>query len=522
MAIAVQLYEHASALATDVASSIASPAISVQARLFAEPVDISGDGHAIDFAWNRVAGATAAELGDASVILYPAMAETVMPDKPATADGGGWRVDVPAGARVRAIGLKGFKDVNGNEIVDTPPADQRIAIAFPSPRGEGFDSPRFSVPPVWAQGAVPTTLNGAALASRTITLSPSVAAKRVRIALVSGANPPEFAAQASTLDALQLVTHTPARNAKLTGPDGQLLWAVPEFDPDAGSTQVDLRQALQAEFNRLLKAGAPLQARMTLRADAPARCTVFSARAQGALLRVHDGIATTALEGDALPLTAFDGAALADERPSTAIGDLTIQYDGLRVLEEVSDAPPDPASPVLGRIVGAAGATRGWPSEALLGREPARIGVYGRAPEACELALELVELNGETVGATLAGPTLLQLDDAAGLRTHWAELPPSAALPRNVGLRLRCNVGRFFWAERPDRLAIVRVAVRDPHPGGRPLMLGGVKIAEVTGAESHQPAFAFPASAFCGRVPWLQSSLFLHVDCSDLTLRYAR
>ncbi|MDM0110698.1 hypothetical protein QTI66_00975 [Variovorax sp. J22R133] len=522
MAIAVQLFEHASALATGVASNITTATISAQAYLFAEPVDISGDGHAIDFAWNGVAGATSAELVDASVTLYPAMAETVMPDKPATADGGGWRVDVPSGARVRAIGLKGFKGGEGNEIVDAPPADQRIAIAFPPPRGGGFDSPRFSVPPVWSQGAVPATLTGAALASRTITLNPSVAATRVRIMLVSGPNPPEFSAQTSTLDALQLITHTPARNAKLTGPDGQALWSVPAFDPDAGSTQVDLRQSLQAEFNRLLKTGEPLQASLKLRADAPARCSVFSARAHGALLRVHDGIATTALEGDALPLAVFDGAALADETPSSAIGDLTIHYDGLRVLEEVSDAPPDPTSPVMGRIVGITGATRAWPPEALLGREPARIGVYGRAPEACELALELVELNGEIVGATLAGPALLQLDAAAGLRTHWAELPPSAALPRNVGLRLRCNVGRFFWAERPDGVAIVRVAIRDPDPGGRPLMLGNVKIADVTGAESHQPAFSFPASAFRGHVPFLQSSLFLHVDCSDLTLRYAR
>ncbi|CAN7556036.1 MULTISPECIES: hypothetical protein [unclassified Variovorax] len=521
MAVAVQLYEHASAMSMGVASGVATAVIPVQAYLFAEPVDIAGEGHAIDFAWNGVAGATSAEMTDASVTLYPAMAETVMADKPATADDGGWRVDVPAGARVRAIGLKGFK-FGDFEVVDTPPPDQRIAIAFPLPRGGGFDSPRFSVPPVARQNAVPQTLTGAALSSRTITLNPSVAASRVRVTLVTGPNPPEFAAQPSTLDALQLITHTPARNAKLTGPDGQALWSVPDFDPDAGSTTVDLRQALQTEFTKLLKAGEPLQARVTLRADAPARCTVFSARAHGALLRVHEGIATTALEANALPLATFDGAALADEQPATAIGDLTIHYDGLRVLEEVSDAPPDPTSPVLGRIVGASGATRAWPPEALLGRDPARIGVYGRAPEACELALELVELNGETIGATLAGPALLQLDAGAGLRTHWAELPPSAALPRNVGLRLRCNVGRFFWAERPDGLAIVRVAIRDPDPGGRPLTLGGVKIADVTGAESHQPAFAFPAAAFRGHVPLLQSSLFLHVDCSDLTLRYAR
>jgi hypothetical protein len=532
----VQLFPHSGGLTRDVAAvksgtgagfaSAASSKVEMAAErlapMLAESVDIAGAGHSIGFAWNGVLGATAAELGEAGVTLYPAVAETVLPDQPATASDNGWRINVPSGARVRALGLHGFEDENGQAIVDAPPADRRIVVAFPPPAGGGFDTPRFAVPAVGWQGAVPPTLTGASFAHGALTLSPAVAASRVRIALVEGGTPSEFVTRATALEAVQLVTHTAARNARLTGPDEQVLWQLPEFDPDAEPVTVDLRQALQAAFNRQLQAGEPLQAHLTLSADAPARCTVFGARARGSLVRRHEGIASTVLEGDAVPLAAFEGAPLADETPASAIGDLTIRYDGLRVLEEASDPTPAAASPVQGAVVGAAGIVRGWPPAALLGRQPARIGVYGRAPEACELALELVELNGEALGAILAGPALLKLDAAAGLRTHWAVIERSAPLPRNVGLRLRCNVGRFFWAARSDGEPLVRVAVFDPDPGGRPLLLGAIALAEVREPESHQTAFVFPAAAFRRHLPWLQSTLFLHVDCSDLSLRYAR
>ncbi len=519
----VQLFRHRAAT---IAERAADPKVAIAserlAPRFMEPVDIAGAGHGFDVAWNGVRGATVAEIDAAGVTLYAAVAESVLADRPVTADGGGWRIDVPAGGRVRALGLRGFEDENGQSIVDAPPPDRRIAVAFPPPAGSGFDSPRFAVPAVGAQGAVPPTLTGATLARGTLTLDPAVAARRVRITVVEGGTPSEFVARASSLQSVQLVTHTAARNATLAGPGGEVLWQSPEFDPDAEPAAVDLRPSLQSAFGRQLQADEPLQARFTLRADAPARCTVYGVHARGALVRRHDGIARTVLEGDAVPLAAFAGEPLADEAPARVIGDLTIRYDGLRVLEEASDPPPAPADPVRGVIVGAAGATRAWPPLALQGQRPARVGVYGRAPEPCELALELVELNGETVGGVLAGPTLLKLDAAVVMQTHWAELGNGTALPSGVGLRLRCNVGRFFWAARADGRPRVRLAVQDPDPGGRPLVLGGASLVEIRTVESHRPAFVFPAAAFRGRVPLLQSTLFLHVDCSDLSLRYAR
>jgi hypothetical protein len=81
-------------------------------------------------------------------------------------------------------------------------------------------------------------------------------------------------------------------------------------------------------------------------------------------------------------------------------------------------------------------------------------------------------------------------------------------------------VGRFFWAgaERP----LVRVAIHDPDPAGRPLLLGTTTLQAVQAQEQHLPGFVLPAAAFRKTAPLLRSDLFLTVDLSDLTLRYAR
>lgn len=513
----VQLFEHVAAVTGLTA------AIRLDLRpLLTEPVDIGGDGHTIRIDWPGVAGATAAEITQATLQLYPAVAETLRTDHPFTADGGGFRVDIPAGERVRALGLGGLRDDAGTAITDALPPSRRLVVAFPPPTGGGYDSPRFAVPAVGAQGALPATLTGARLSAGTLTLAPAVAARRLRLTLAEGDGPADFATRPLSIGSLQLVTHRAAHDARLTGPAQEVLWTVPEFDPDAPAATVDLKQALKAAFDAALKAGTPLLATFRLQAQAPARCVVIGPNVLGALLRVHDGIASTRLEGEPLPLAAFADGPLADETPQSVRGDLTIRYDGLRLLEEASDTLPPPGSAVQGRIVGAAGALRAWPPAALQGRVPARIGVWGRAPEAAELALELVELRGHNVGATLAGPVLLKPAPGDGLRLHWALLPTLPPLPADVGLRLRCNVGRFFWAARADGEPLVRVAVADPDPGGRPVQLGGVQIAALHDTQSHQVGHAFPAAVFRGRRPLLDSALFVTVDASDLTLRYAR
>ena len=151
---------------------------------------------------------------------------------------------------------------------------------------------------------------------------------------------------------------------------------------------------------------------------------------------------------------------------------------------------------------------------------PGRIGIVGRAPEECELALEFVSVNGGIAGTPVGPPAVLTLTPDNEIRTRWVDVPAGLTLGGPLGLRVRANRGRFFWVTREQPLA--RVAIHDPNPGGRPLFLGSTRLKEIVETESHEPAFRFPVAAFRNVAPALRSDLFMTVDISDLTLRYAR
>ena len=146
--------------------------------------------------------------------------------------------------------------------------------------------------------------------------------------------------------------------------------------------------------------------------------------------------------------------------------------------------------------------------------------MIGRAAEDSELSLEFVSVTGDTAGPALGPPAVLKLPADNAIATCWVDVPKGVTPKGPVGLRVRANHGRFFWASNDQPL--VRVAVFDPDPAGRPLLLGSATLKEITQPDSHEPRFSFPATAFRGAPPKLQSSLFLTVDISDLTLRYPR
>jgi hypothetical protein len=214
------------------------------------------------------------------------------------------------------------------------------------------------------------------------------------------------------------------------------------------------------------------------------------------------------------------GGALADERPSSATGDLTITYAGIRILESVSDEPPAADAAVSGVIATAGGVLKTFAAEALDGIAPARVGIIGRAPDDCELSLEFVSVNGGVAGSAVGPPAVLALAPDNEIRTRWVDVPTGVTLSGPLGLRVRANRGRFFWVTREQPLA--RIAIHDPDPGGRPLFLGAARLKEIAETNSHETAFRFPVAAFRNVEPALRSDLFLTVDISDLTLRYAR
>lgn len=489
------------------------------ARPVATATNIAAPGFVKTVEWASVPGVTAAEVAEASVSLSPAVVRETSQDVSVQNDGG-WVVTIPAGKRVKSLSLIGLKLPGGAEIVNSGDlAGNRLAVSFPPAQGSGWESPRFSVPHVGAQGMVPASLTGASFSNRVLSLGEAVAARKVRVTMVSGGTPQEFAAQAAEISRIHLITETPARNLKVAGPDNTTLWQLPEFDPNAPNVDVDLRAPLELALNAALQSGQPIKASFTISADAPAEAFVRFSTARGALLRVSEGILRIDLTGDDATLALGDP--LASETPQSAIGDLTVKYAGIRILENVSDEPPAAGAIISGRIVGNESGLRIFPPKAFDGISPARVGIVGRAPEACELSLEFVSVTGDLAGPPLGPPAALKLDAGNDIRTHWAEAPQGVVLSGLVGLRVRANRGRFFWVYG-EQHPLVRIAILDPDPGGRPLHLGTSILKEIRRTESHETAFSFPAAVFKGAVPALRSNLFLTVAISDLTLRYAR
>lgn len=482
------------------------------------PRNVAAPGFVHTIRWQSVTGATSAEVQEASVLLSPAMVSETQQDVSFSNDGG-WVVNVPQRKRVKALTLRGLKRSGGEEITNSSGlADLRLAVSFPPVEGGGWDSPRFAVPPVSAQNMVPRTLTGASFSNRVLSFSDSVPAARVRVSLVTGGEPRDFSVQAGEVSEIHLRTETPAHNIKLVGPDGNTLWQLPEYDPEAPSNEVDIRAALELALNAKVENSQPIEATFTVTADPPAEAVVNFKRITGTLLRVKEGVVRVELTGD--PLQIDLGGALADERPSSATGDLTITYAAIRILETVSDEPPASSAAVSGVIATAAGVLKTFPPEALDGIAPARVGIIGRAPEECELSLEFVSVNGGIAGSPVGPPAVLTLAPDNEIHTRWVDVPAGVTLSGALGLRVRANRGRFFWVTREQPLA--RVAIHDPDPGGRPLFIGSTRLKEIVETNSHEPGFRFPVAAFRNVAPALRSDLFLTVDISDLTLRYAR
>jgi len=484
------------------------------------PVDIASPGHDIAVDWTAALGATKAEVTQAIATISPSSVIETETDVPATAQGNGWVIKIPSGKRLSALTLHGFKESGQDEIVSSVPDGRRIILEFPSQQGSGYDPPRFAVPALGAGDNVRPLLSGASFSNRVLSINSAVSASKVLVSLVDGDNPAQFTTHATELSSVDVTTETPANNAKLTGPGGTAIWQTAAFDPDAPDATINLRAPLQAALNQQLAKKQPAQAKFTLAANAPAQVYLNISGPSGALLRSEKGVISTSVEGD--PAALQLSGPLADEIPASVTADVTVKYEGIRILENASDDLPGATDAITGTIVGAEGAVRILPPQALDQRKPARVGVYGRAPEDCELSIEFVRVVGTEAAQALAAPAVLQVKQGDTVAGFWAQVPKDTEITGPAAVRVRANKGRFFWVDHVPGQGIVRIAVIDPDPGGRPLLLNGAHLVDVSDSPVTRKAFSFPANCFGGIAPVFTSNLFLVVQCADLTLRYAR
>jgi hypothetical protein len=481
-----------------------------------QSTDLSPPGHTLPVTWSPVAGATGVEVTAASLTLTPAVVEQVLTDVQLRTQGVERIVTIPGGPRVASLALFGLKRAGGSELRNTSDLNAAGVRLVASVQGPGGWNPFFSVPAANARGLLPQSLTGATFDNSTFHFSPSLQASTLKLSLVTGRFPEEFAAVDMALGSVNATVQLPPRNVEVVGPDGAVVWQFPnELLPETPPVAVDFRVGLENAFKAAVTAKIPLSATFIVRADAPSRAFLKRATVNGAVLRSSPGVLRTTLAGDPLPLN-LNGS-LAGEMPSEVTGDLTIRYDGLRILDPVSDIAPTSSGGVRGIIVGNQPALREFLPGALEGVSVAKIGLVGRAPEACELSVQLVQLPK---GTALGSPGVIKLAVTPALATIWLDVPHALPLTGPIGVTVRANQGRFFWVSTTQPL--VRIAIHDPDPGNRPLLLVGQPLITIDQAAIHKPAFVFPTAAFRSTAPVLSSSLFLTVDMSDLVLRYRR
>ncbi|MGE0824801.1 MAG: hypothetical protein AB7P18_22115 [Candidatus Binatia bacterium] len=484
--------------------------------VFLAPADLAPPGHEIVVTWNNVSGATTAELETAAVRIFPVLVEQPLPDLPVRSEGNEKVVTVPGSLRLASVTLVGLKRPGGSDLrtaKDLVSAGVRLVASIPGPGGW---NPLCSVPPASARGLLPQSLTGAAFTDRTLRFPFSLQTASLKLSLVTGDFPEEFSPVTMELGTVNGVAQLPPRNVEVVGPDETVLWQFPnELLPDTPPVDVDLRVSLENAVKAALPTGSPLVAAFHVRATAPAQAVVRRLPVRGALIRAFPGVFQHVLTGD--PIALALGGALAEEVPTSVAADLTVKYEGIRVLETISDPAPTSSGGVNGTIVGAQPVLRMFPPAALEGIRVARVGVIGRAPQPCEISLQLVQLPQ---GTAIGPPSVLILEAETSIRTIWGEVPHRLPLNGPVGLTVRANHGRFFWvtAEQP----LVRIAIDDPDPAGRPLLLGNQPVVTMTETATHLEAVRFTPAIFRHTAPMLASNLFLTVDVSDLTLRYQR
>ncbi len=486
----------------------------------ASGVDVSPPGHALQVQWAPAAGASRAELDGGSLAVGPVTATTSLGALSIASAGSQVEVTVPGGKRLRALTLLNLRVDGGSELASSHALgshDPPLRLAVSTLVG-GKWTPLCVLPALGARGVLPAQLTGGSYGGRVLTL-PDPASPKVRLALVQGDVPESFVFHKTRLDGAQGTAALPSADLELVGPDGAAAWAFPGEMP--ASQTVDLRVPVGLALEAALAAGSGPDVTFRLRGRPSTRATAVVSGLRGALVRTFPGVLGHSLDGGAIPL-ALDGPGLAAETPATAQADLSVSYAGMRLHEAVRDAPPAGAGAVSGLVVGDLPVVRALPPAALVDHGPARVAPVGRAPAGCSLSAELVDLGAGPPGTPLGPPGTLELEASDALCTPWIDLPATGPVDRPAGVALRATAGRFLWAAAASGAPLLRMAVHDPDPGGRPVRLGMETLVAV-GEREVALTLPLPAAALRGPArPLLSSDLFCTVDLADLTLRYAR
>jgi hypothetical protein len=449
-------------------------------------------------AWEPLPGANDVTVAPAVLTLTPKPVEQPVVDQGLSAN----EITIKSKGRVLWLQLHDLENLK----------NKRIALNIAPAPGDPYGPPLFTLPFVEPTDLLPAMFTGASLEGGKIVFHQPLAAAKLRLTLVEAGFPADQTATAPKIGRVEARTVVYPRNVTVKDEQGVVVWTAP--GELLAPVTIDVTLALETVLRAKARSGSPLNAKLTVTGtEGEVQASLGAVR--GKVIRRIDGIVTTELDGEPVPLSLPPPQV---KPPSRARADVTVRYRGIRLHEGLAGAVPTVAGNIGGVIVTETAVVRTLPAKALDGLVVAKIGVIGRAPVDCELVVQLFDVRSGSAGAALTKPAAQTLAASDSVRTIWFDVPLHEPLAVPPAVVARTNHGRFFWAAAGEPL--VRIAVHDDDPGGRPVRLRSSLLAALQNAESHQPARSIPSPAFA--VPLFDSALFATVDLSDLTLEYDR
>ncbi len=486
-----------------------------------EVISLSKEGHEIAISWKPAEGATKAAVTSASLKLAAALVQR--PVNATVSQEGAHRIlKFGASVIVSKLVFTDLKIPAEGESGEIPlrqtsdlPADRRLVVSAADAAGNYY--PMATVPASPQREMLPPPVGTAQFASSTLSFT-GIKTDRIRLSLVSGGFPEDYEPKAFEVGSITAYADFGPTDCRVVDGADKALWSFPgELPATLPPAEIDLKIPLETALNDALSKGESPAASFRIQGGADGKAQLWKGAFRGRLLQTVPGITTVELAGEPLPLPCF--TSLPAEVPTAAVGDLTLRYSGIRLCSGLNDSVASRGA--SGTIVGSADVVRPLPSAHLEGLPLARIGLIGRAPQKCELALRLVRLVNGVPAETIGTETVMTVEPSPSFGIEWCTPKRVDTGGDSLGMAVRAVSGQFFWVKETEDHC-VKIAVYDGKPSLQPVNLGGEALLQAGAEEIHLPGFSFPTAPFAGTAPLLESLLFLTVDFSDLELRYDR
>ncbi len=499
----------------------------VQVLSFSE-VNINAQGYPIEISWQKVDALTKASVSCASFFIKSTADERQLGELNHNFTGSNQNCIITFGAKTRLKKLTimdmevytAVADNDGYESVTSLSAlsSGGLRLVLSIPDGRGGYTPVYCAPATPERAVLPGALIGCTFSNSVFSI-PDTIVDKVRLNIVRNDQPEDFEPVAFRCSKITGIAANLPSDTKLVAPNGEIIWAYPgEFDSQNSSVMIDFRMPLQAALNDALNNNQDIDVAFSLISSNEARIKITPPSVSGELYYSIDGVNRTELFGEAIPVLLKDK--LSPDTPDEVNADLTVSYNGIRILEEASDDVPDKTGDIAGMILGSKAFSHKFYPPLSKDYPVALIGIIGRAPVSCELEIQIGTLAGQTLFTPACPGKIIKIESGQLLHTAWADFQDTELSLWPDALSVKAVSGRFFWVCDPNPL--IRFAVFDPDPKGRPLFIDGFQILAIEETSIHLPANVFPNNSFKEKNPVLSSSLFCTVDLSDIKLRYNR